>query len=308
MAGEIPPELGGLSNLERLSLSNNQLTGVLPEGLTGLSALETFNFHNNPGLCAPVDEAFQAWLRSIASAIGSSCATVDSVEDRAVLVELHGSMDGEKWTANTNWLSDRPIREWHGVTIDASGRVNGLVLFRNGLTGEIPTELGNLSNLTGLYLGENQLTGEIPTELGNLSNLRELYLGENQLTGEIPTELGNLSNLTRLYLDGNSGLSGPLPGSFTSLTSLTHLDLSGTGLCAPTDASFQAWLEDIAIRLGVVNCVSSEDPLIDRYDANNNDEIERSEVFAAINDYLDGGAGAPTRADVFKLIELYLGD
>ena len=164
------------------------MTGVLPEGLTGLSALETFNFHNNPGLCAPVDEAFQAWLRSIASAIGSSCATVDSVEDRAVLVELHGSMDGEKWTANTNWLSDRPIREWHGVTIDASGRVNGLVLFRNGLTGEIPTELGNLSNLTGLYLGENQLTGEIPTELGNLSNL------------------------TRLYLDGNSGLSGPLPG------------------------------------------------------------------------------------------------
>ena len=284
LTGEIPPELGGLSNLERLSLSNNQLTGVLPEGLTGLSALETFNFHNNPGLCAPVDEAFQAWLRSIASAIGSSCATVDSVEDRAVLVELHGSMDGEKWTANTNWLSDRPIREWHGVTIDASGRVNGLVLFRNGLTGEIPTELGNLSNLTGLYLGENQLTGEIPTELGNLSNL------------------------TRLYLDGNSGLSGPLPGSFTSLTSLTHLDLSGTGLCAPTDASFQAWLEDIAIRLGVVNCVSSEDPLIDRYDANNNDEIERSEVFAAINDYLDGGAGAPTRADVFKLIELYLGD
>ena len=50
------------------------------------------------------------------------------------------------------------------------------------------------------------------------------------------------------------------------------------------------------------------DPLLDRYDANDNDEIERSEVFAAINDYLDGDAGAPTRADVFKLIDLYLGD
>ena len=57
--------------------------------------------------------------------------------------------------------------------------------------------------------------------------------------------------------------------------------------------------------------VAPADPLKDKYDANDNDEIERSEVFAAINDYLDGDAGAPgmrSRADVFKLIELYLGD
>ena len=54
--------------------------------------------------------------------------------------------------------------------------------------------------------------------------------------------------------------------------------------------------------------VAPVDPLKDKYDANDNDEIERSEVFAAINDYLDGDAGAPTRADVFKLINLYLGD
>ena len=54
--------------------------------------------------------------------------------------------------------------------------------------------------------------------------------------------------------------------------------------------------------------VGPADPLKDKYDANDNDEIERSEVFAAINDYLEGDEGAPTRADVFKLIELYLGD
>ena len=54
--------------------------------------------------------------------------------------------------------------------------------------------------------------------------------------------------------------------------------------------------------------VAPPDPLVDKYDVNENDEIERSEVFAAINDYLDRGAGAPTRADVFKLIDLYLGD
>ena len=176
LTGEIPAELGSLSNLTVLSLWGNQLTGVLPEGLTGLTALESFIFYNNPSLCAPIDQAFQAWLRGVASAIGSSCAPADSSGDRAVLVELYDAMDGNNWTNNANWLSERPIREWDGVTTDANGWVNGLVLGRNQLTGEIPTGLGSLSNLTVLSLSSNQLTGEIPAELGNLSNLTVLSL------------------------------------------------------------------------------------------------------------------------------------
>ena len=58
------------------------------------------------------------------------------------------------------------------------------------MTGEIPPELGGLSNLTRLWLDNNQLTGEIPPELGGLSNLTLLSLSSNQLTGEIPPELG----------------------------------------------------------------------------------------------------------------------
>ena len=49
------------------------------------------------------------------------------------------------------------------------------------------------------------------------------------------------------------------------------------------------------------------DPLVARYDANNNGTIEKSEVIAAINDYLFGtGADAPTKAEVIRLINLYL--
>ena len=54
----------------------------------------------------------------------------------------------------------------------------------NQLTGEIPAELGSLTNLKRLYLNSNQLTGEIPAELGDLA-----WNGcgsDNQLTGEIP--------------------------------------------------------------------------------------------------------------------------
>ena len=252
--GEIPTELGDLSNLKLLYLSDNNLTGALPQSLTGISGLESFRFHNNSGLCAPIDEAFQTWLHGIAEIYGSSCAPEDSLEDREVLVQLYNALDGENWNNNANWLTELPIRQWHGVINDASGRVTRLLLESNGLAGEIPKELGSLSNLKRLELGNNDLTGEIPRELGNLSDLETLLLlGStsrltgglsggipkelgtlsklealnlkfNQLAGEIPTELGNLTSLETLLLDYNR-LSGEIPAELGSLSNLTRLML-----------------------------------------------------------------------------------
>ena len=76
--------------------------------------------------------------------------------------------DGENWDRSDNWLSDAPLGEWQGVTTNDDGRVTGLNLSDNDLSGEIPAELGSLSNLTGLGLNVNGLSGEIPAELGNL--------------------------------------------------------------------------------------------------------------------------------------------
>ena len=253
LSGEIPAELGNLSRLELLYISDNDLTGALPQSLTGISGLESFHFHNNPGLCAPIDETFQAWLRGIAEVRGSSCALEDSLDDREALVELYDALDGENWTNNANWLTERPIREWYGVTNDASGRVTRLLLDSNGLAGELPKGLGSLSNLKRLELGNNQLTGEIPRELGNLSDLETLQLGNsppigglsggipkelgnlsklevlnlrfNQLTGEIPAELGNLTNLEILALMANR-LTGEIPTELGSLSNLRTLELN----------------------------------------------------------------------------------
>ena len=60
----------------------------------------------------------------------------------------------------------------------------------NELSGEIPPELGALSNLQGLWLYGNDLSGELPPELGNLSNLTWLDICDNLLSGELPPELG----------------------------------------------------------------------------------------------------------------------
>ena len=86
--------------------------------------------------------------------------------DREALVALYNATGGPNWNDNYNWLSDVPISEWPGVTTDDNGRVTELFLIENQLSGEIPPELGNLSNLVFLGLYENQLSGEIPPGVG----------------------------------------------------------------------------------------------------------------------------------------------
>ena len=42
--------------------------------------------------------------------------------DRAALEALYEATDGPNWTINTNWKTDAPLEEWHGVTM-FQGRV-----------------------------------------------------------------------------------------------------------------------------------------------------------------------------------------
>ena len=121
-----------------------------------------------------------------------SQATTGTPEtDREALIAFFEATDGPlNWVHFRKWRSDAPIGDWYGVQTDLNGRVVGLTLQNNRLSGEIPPELGNLSNLRWLHLYSNQLSGDIPSELGNLSNLESLLLSNNQLSGDIPQELG----------------------------------------------------------------------------------------------------------------------
>ncbi len=174
--------------------------------------------------------------------------------DRDILQALYNATGGAGWTSSANWLTEQPLGEWHGVTTDAQGRVTGLSLRDNNLTGtlpaaigglaqlevlsldrnriggSLPAELGNLSRLTRLALNRNSLTGAIPAELGSLSSLSTIGLARNQLSGTLPTALGSLSSLTKLSLHDNTALSGPLPAGFGTIAGLSRLAVSRTGL------------------------------------------------------------------------------
>ena len=67
------------------------------------------------------------------------------------------------------------------------------------MSGEIPAELGSLSNLEWLYLYANDLSGQIPAGLGSLSNLTQLFLNENDLSGCVPSSLED--QLERFFYD-----------------------------------------------------------------------------------------------------------
>ena len=234
LSGSIPPELGRLANLQQLHLRGNQLGGSVPPELGALANLQRLYLRGNElGGCIP------AGLRDIENNDLDTlelpfCGTAAAPTDRAALVALYEATNGDNWTNNTNWLSNRPLGEWHGVTTDASGRVTRLDLRENRLSGSIPPELGDLANLQWLDLRENRLSGLIPPELGRLTKLTWLNLRGNQLSGSIPSELGALANLEALGLFFNQ-LGGSIPSELGALANLQRLYLRGNELggCIP---------------------------------------------------------------------------
>lgn len=154
-------------------------------------------------------------------------------DDYIALRALYLSTDGDNWNNNTDWLTaaeftanptmpaGTDVDMWKGVTVNGNGCVIYLDLSENQLTGTMPPELGNLSNLIVLSLGINQLSGNIPSELGNLNNLIALSLTNNQLSGCYDSNLTNLC--TQLSPDFNNN---------SNISSANNLDASWEDFCA----------------------------------------------------------------------------
>ncbi len=233
LKGHFPWFIADLSKLKVLDISDNPgIQGRLPWALTKAS-LEVFRFAGT-GLCNP--EELQDWLAAIPVVEGT-----DGVcPHRAALTALYEATDGSNWTINANWMTDAPLGEWYGVSVNEWGRVVGLDLY------------------------SNNLSGSIPPELGNLSELRRFWLNSNNLSGSIPLELGNMSELQSLYLSGND-LSGPIPELFLELGALTHLKISNTDLCVPQTDAFDRWRTQLSSPVPL--CVDDREVLEEMYKA-----------------------------------------
>jgi hypothetical protein len=165
-----------------------------------------------PSISSAEERAVQ-WL--IEDDLGTAVDDEQSLRQRYVLGTLwflqttptigFGSAD----FAST-WATSIDECAWSDVECDVNGRVTALSLWGENVRGQIPHDLGLLTELTYLSLWKNQLSGTIPSSLGNLIDLMELVLLDNLLSGTIPSSLKNLTALTRLFLNDNQ-LVGTMP-------------------------------------------------------------------------------------------------
>ena len=221
-----------------------------------------------------------------ATATQNISVNVNMGADRVALVALYEATGGDFfWTLDTNWLTDQPLGSWYGVTADSDGRVVELSLPDNRMWGSIPREIAFLQKLKRLDLSNNRLNEALPPEIGDLRDLERLDLNDNTFLGSgsqrsIPAALGKLHKLESLNLSG-TWFDGPVPPEFGKLTNLKQLNVSDnirldgaipqdlinvplelfhwhhTGLCAPGNAQFQAWLGSISDHWGGSTCASS---------------------------------------------------
>jgi len=90
------------------------------------------------------------------------------------------------------------------------------------LSGIVPADIGNLTNLVYLHLSDNNLSSTLPREFFSLTSLAELYLSSNLLSGTISSQIGLLSRLTELGLD-YCNFTGSLPSELGVLSGLEKL-------------------------------------------------------------------------------------
>ena len=178
----------------------------------------------------------------LALVLTTACGSETSPEtDRAALILLYEATDGPNWIRRANWLTEAPLDQWEGVTTDENGRVIGVDLFRNSLSGVIPTGVGNLDKLVVLHVANTHdpVGSEVTDFFVGLANLFELILtGEytdyskkppeyNELFGCVPSRLQGQLDIEQSNLGGLPFCDGTNEAVNTNTLALEYAVLGG---------------------------------------------------------------------------------
>ena len=147
----------------------------------------------------------------------------DERESRKALIEFYKSMDGDRWTRNDNWLSDKPIWEWYGINgcLNNKGYTCPWVKelwfncapINNPMSVKFPESISRMGPLFSLAIPVSNIEGEFPAFLGNIYSLNIVQLAGNNFSGKFPDGLEKLPDLSTFVFEGNQ-VEGPLPESF----------------------------------------------------------------------------------------------
>jgi len=323
MLPKLPPWLGGnykdtAGNSLDLAKFNRIKDRILEHGISHAATLESPNSPQYKALRWIVrDDARQ--LDLTAEDDESNTVTGNEIDDERALFQryalavlwyqtndlqvVHESLSGEEivnvfdegynplalteddieWNQSTNWMSEKGLCLWHGVTCHpheqlgekfdgdfyvailnitsnnihgilprevytALNRMKALDVSKNRFAGPVEGDIGMLGDLEDLFLFENGFSGNIPQEIGQLSNLFNLYLNDNKFMGQLPSQLETMSKLRGVSLFNNS-LEGRVPPGLGNLKNLIALYLDTNKFTGQIPKSFGGMTSMIDLRL-----------------------------------------------------------
>ncbi|XP_071931290.1 uncharacterized protein [Coffea arabica] len=272
--GSIPPQLGNLQSLETLFLDINALSGPIPKQLGNLTSLVTLDLSRNALVGEiPYELIDLRRLRLLNLFMNRLHGSIpDFVADYPNLEVLYLWKNNFTGTIPDNLGQNRRLQELDlssnkltGIipqNLCASKQLRILILFKNFLFGSIPEGLGTCSSLVRVRLGQNYFNGSIPNGLIYLPDLNLLELQNNLLSGTLIEKGENASNPTKLaQLNlANNQLSGLLPFSIASFSSLQILSLGGNEFSGPVPPAIGGLQEVVKLDLSA-NALSGEIPV-----------------------------------------------
>ncbi|OHX66931.1 hypothetical protein NH26_11535 [Flammeovirga pacifica] len=186
-------------------IANNEFHLSYIEGLDGVSAISWIKIVDTG---SKTGDGFD--VNFVASY--EKPMTSASDKDKEMLMKFYEATNGDNWLIKNNnvntsipsdqqWNMENDLDNWFGITTDDNGRVIAIELDNNNLSGTIPEEIGELSELRHINVMVNYLTGELPLSLTKLTKLESLLISENQFEGSNFSDIINqIPSIQNLYI------------------------------------------------------------------------------------------------------------
>ncbi|XP_028121681.1 receptor-like protein 14 isoform X2 [Camellia sinensis] len=216
--GEIPVQLCQLKQLSILDLSENNFSGPIPLCFREIPFETT---HEKSSLEIGIQQSLTFSLWNFVE--GSKSLEDHYLMDIAYENIIFHSLDVQQ---KVEFTTKHGSYAYKGNILDY---MSGVDLSCNHLTGEIPLEMGNLSNIRDLNLSHNNLFGSIPSTFSQLKQIESLDLSYNRLNGKIPSQLIELNKL-EVFSVAYNNLSGATPDQKAQFATFEESSYEGNPL------------------------------------------------------------------------------